>query len=105
MTQRILEINPIDDERLGNDRIFPLLRYCAYGGANLGFKIKFGSRAVPIRTSTSNTGQQRTSAPRTRMSASFAEAVVGREKADVSARRSAIAGRADVDPMGGDFRL
>ena len=52
----------------------------------------------------SASGHQRSSAAAAGMSAPYAGAVVCEPKMDVAAPRSAIAGRADVDFLGGDFR-
>jgi hypothetical protein len=50
-------------------------------------------------------GQQRSSVFASGMSAPNAEAVVCALKTDVANLRSAIAGKADLDPMGRDFRF
>ena len=52
----------------------------------------------------SGMGHQRSSAAAAGMSASCAKAVVSGPKTDIGSLRSAIAGRADIDLMGGDFR-
>ena len=53
----------------------------------------------------SELGQQRFSPSAAGMSASYAGVVVCGPKTDVAAPRSAIAGRADGDFLGCDFRL
>jgi hypothetical protein len=50
-------------------------------------------------------GQNLTSTADASMSPSYAEAVMREPKTDIAAQRSAIAGRADVDLAGRDFRL
>ncbi len=50
-------------------------------------------------------GHKQSSAAVAGMSASGVRAVVDRPKTDIAALRSAIAGKADIDPMGRDFRF